>query len=117
MGAGRETEAGYALLYRAFNHTDMARTFEALGRSTLSEKYRKHLGRVALSQYMRDFAGAFLVLQASRHRADYDPGVTFLPFDVAGVIEVAESAIEAFDRVPDAERTDVLALLLAGSRS
>jgi hypothetical protein len=59
----------------------------------------------------------FPSLQVFRHLADYHPAVRFSPSEVLAVINEAEFALEAFDRIAEGEKTDVLALLLAGSRS
>jgi len=117
IGHGQEHSPGFATLYRAFNHGDLKKVFEALSKTTLSEKYRDLLQRAALSQDMRAFAAAFPSLKVFRHLADYHPAVRFSPSEVLAVINEAEFALEAFDRIAEGEKTDVLALLLAGSRS
>jgi hypothetical protein len=116
MGTGHENSAGFAILYRALNHGEMRRTFAALAKATLSDKYRNLLHRSTLCQDMRAFAKAFPNLQTLRHLADYDPAFSFSVSGAAAVIDEAELALEAFERVPEDEKTDVLALLLAGSR-
>lgn len=65
---------------------------------------------------MRDFAEIFPALQDLRHLADYDPFVTFDTEEVAQVIQQAEDAIAAFDRVPEAEKSGVLALMMVRGR-
>jgi methanogenic corrinoid protein MtbC1 len=89
---------------------------EALQASTLRDKYKLSLGRRAVSQDMRDFAGAFVERQAQRHLADYDPAASFEPSERALITRGAEMAMEAFYRVAADEKADVLAFLLVGAR-
>jgi hypothetical protein len=74
------------------------------------------LAGTAVSQEMRNFAEAFVALQDARHLADYHPVSEFdLPAS-AGLVDTAESAMEAFDRTLPEEKADVLALMLANVR-
>ena len=104
------------MLYRSFDHGHMKRICEDLQVSTLRDKIKAQLRRNSVSQDTRDFAGNFPALQEARHLADYDPTVQFLPSDVASWIDVAEVAIEAFDRIASDEQADVLALLMVRSK-
>jgi hypothetical protein len=117
MGPGQEDTAAFSFLYRAFDHKGMKVTCEALQSSTLSRTYQNHLHRTDVSAEMRDFAGILPNLQAARHKADYDPSVQFFPSDAAALIDSAELAIQAFDRIPPGERTDILALMMVGART
>jgi hypothetical protein len=83
---------------------------------TLKDKYKNGLGRNAVSQEIRNFAGTFPALQEGRHRADLDPGVDFSPSDVSDLIDAADFAMKAFDGAQADEKADVLALLLVGAR-
>lgn len=65
---------------------------------------------------MREFASAFPALQEARHLADYSPSTVFLASDVDSLIDAAEVAIAAFDRIDPEERTDVLALMMVKSK-
>jgi hypothetical protein len=116
MGANQENTAGFAILYRGFDHAVMKRICEALQVSTLKDRYKYHLRRTSVSQDMRDFAGAFPALQDARHLADYDPSVELLPSDVSSLVDAAEVAMEAFDRCAPDEQADVLALMMVGAR-
>jgi hypothetical protein len=116
MGVGHENAAGYAILYRSFDHRHMKTVCEALDVSTLRDRYKINLRRDAVSRAMRDFAGAFPTLQAARHRADYDPAAAFVPADVSSLIGEAETAIAAFGRVAPDEQADVLALMMVKIR-
>ncbi len=117
MGVGQEHTAGYALLYRGFEHQRMKSVCQALLASELSVKYRYCLRRAAVSQDMRDFASTFPALQEARHLADYDPAAEFVAFDVAALVDAAELAMNAFRRADAEEQADVLALLLVGARN
>jgi hypothetical protein len=116
MGRGQEGTAGFAILYRGFNHGLMKRVCEDLQGSTLKEKYQVRLKRTALSQDIRDFAATFPTLQELRHLADYDPSVQFLPSEVSDLVDAAAVAIDAFERAAPDEQADVLALLMVGIR-
>lgn len=116
MGPDQENTAGFSLLYRGFNHGQMKSICEALQVSTLKNKFKSHLRRTIVSQDTRDFASAFPLLQDARHPADYDPSVQFLPSDVFSLIDAAEVAIDAFDRIAASEKADILALMLVGAR-
>ena len=112
LGADQEGTAAYTILYRSFDHRHMKTVCEALRASTLKEKFRRQLGRPAVSQDMRGFAEIFSALQDARHLADYDPAALFLTTDVLSLMDEAETALAAFDRAPPQEQTDVLALLM-----
>lgn len=117
MGPAQERTAGYALLYRSFDHRTMKTVCEALQVSTLKDRYKHHLRRTAVSQDIREFADAFTDLQEARHLADYDPTAAFQPADVSSLVDTAEVAMAAFDRVASDELADVLALLMVGARN
>jgi hypothetical protein len=116
MGPGQQSSAGYALLYRGFEHRKIREICEVLEASTLKNKYKFHLRRAAVSKDMQEFARALPSLQEARHLADYDPAAQFLPVDVASLIDAAELALQAFDRVAADEQADVLALMMLGAR-
>lgn len=116
-GEGQEHSGAYLILYRSFGHGHMKQTCEDLAKSTLPQKIRWSLRRDAVSQETRDFAAAFPALQEIREFADYDP--TPSPWDasdVAALIDSAEAAIEAFDRIDQDEQADILALLMTKAR-
>jgi uncharacterized protein (UPF0332 family) len=117
LGSDRKATAAYGLLYRGFDHRTMRTVCEALHAAKLSERYRTQLGRLEISQDMRDFASLLPRLQRARQLADYDPATEFSASDASDRIDVAEAAIAAFDRAAPDEQTDVLALLLVGARN
>jgi hypothetical protein len=116
MGHGHERKAGYALLYRGFNHSRMKTVCRALDAPRLAPNLERQLGRLAVSQDLREFARLFVALQEARHRADYDPHAILTHADAIKSVERADSAMQAFGRVPADEQADVLALLLANPR-
>jgi hypothetical protein len=117
LGSDHKATAAYALLYRGFDHRTMNTVCEALHAAKLSDRYRKQLRRLEISQDMRDFAGAFPRLQRARQLADYDPTVEINVADASDWIDAAQAAMAAFDRAASDEQTDVLALLLVGARN
>jgi hypothetical protein len=117
MGAGQERSAGYALICRGFDHKKMNTVCGELEKSTLKSTYQDRLGRTAMSDEIRQFAVLFPSLQEGRHLADYDPAARFAPSDVSALVDAAEVAMDAFDRVAVDEKSDVLALLLLGARN
>jgi uncharacterized protein (UPF0332 family) len=106
----------YALIYRAFEHTKMRHTLELIDREHLGDKARTALGRGVPTQDMRDIATAFASLQKQRHWADYDPRGKVSRSDTRDLIEQAEIAMEALDRMPPEFRKDLLVFLMTGSR-
>ena len=116
MGRGEAASAGYALLYRSFDHRHMKTVCGALRAPTLRERFRRHLGRASVRQEVREFAAAFEELQDARHTADYDPVASFVLSDVMALIEAAVTAMHAFDQVAPEEKSDVLALLMVRAR-
>lgn len=117
FGASRSGEAGYALIYRAYDHGRMRRGCEDVSRATLTLQQRSLFGRPTFDPRLRDFAISFIRLQVLRHQADYDPRVTFSQSAVTAIIDEAERAIASFATAPDDERSDLLALMLGGGRS
>jgi hypothetical protein len=83
---------------------------------TLKDKYRRVLGASTVSLAARDFAVAFPSLQRARHSADYDPKMQFLQTNVASLIDAADTALSAFDKIDPAEQADILALMMVATR-
>ena len=73
---------------------------------------------IASSADLRDVASAFVLLQQNRHTADYDSGAVFSRTEVVEIIEIAESAFDAWQRVRGSAASNyyLLALLLGPPR-
>jgi uncharacterized protein (UPF0332 family) len=108
--------AGYAIVYRSFDHGRMKRVCEDVARSALASAMERQLKRRSLHPDLRDFATSFVALQAIRHGADYDPDFTVDQSKALAAIDRAERAIAFFTAAPDDERSDLLALMLASGR-
>ena len=117
MGPSMHAKAGYALLYRSFDHRHMKEMCEALKTPTLRQRLQRQLGRSAVSGDMQSFAANFITLQEARHEADYDPTSEWGLLDVVGLINTAELAIATFQRVTPEEQTDMLALMMVKPRT
>ena len=117
-GTGQEHSGAYLTLYRSFVHSQMKQICEDLAKSNLPQKVKWSLRRDVVSQGTRDFAASFPALQEIRELADYDPTVgPWNASNIADVIDLAETAIEAFDRIPQDEQSDILALLMVRARA
>ena len=88
-----------------------------LDAATLSKSLREQLGRTAVSQNTRDFVSIFAILQEARHLADYDPSSAFTLSNSADLIDLADSAMTAFDQIMPDEKADILALMLVNPRA
>ena len=53
---------------------------------------------------IRHFASMFVTLQEERHRADYAIAENFYKSDVLGIIDDAESALDAYERAGRADQ-------------
>lgn len=106
----------YALIYRAFEHSRMRQVSEMLDVQQFGEKARGALQMVRPSQDIRRVATAFVTLQKQRHWADYDPQGNITASDTRDLIEQAELAIEALDRIPIDERRNLLVFMMTSAR-
>ena len=114
VGAGTTRLRGYAIVYRTFNHGQMRQVCEGLTSSKLSTALNQQLGRASAHPDIRDFAVAFTDLQFRRQQADYDPAALITAQEAKTALDLADRGIQAFERAPEDERTDVLALMLGG---
>jgi hypothetical protein len=64
---------------------------------------------------VQEFAAMLVLMQASRHSADYDPDARFLRFSVAADIEAVASAMTAFHRVPARHRRAFAVYVILGN--
>lgn len=63
-------------------------------------------------QDVEDFAALFIEAQDARHNADYDPTSRFTRSEVLLLIERADEAIRAFEKVPKSDRRAFAAFVL-----
>lgn len=85
------------------SHPAWRQTYRALQHTTVRNRCRRDtINRFPAD--IRKFAKLFVSMQVKRHRADYDPGVTFRKSDVIQDIDEAEDAIKRFSEVPRADR-------------
>ncbi len=117
VGTDKLHTAAYRLIYRAYDHRRMKEVFTALQASVLRPPYPDRLGRSSVSQELCNFAIAFVTLQEARQLADYHPGFLLLLLDASALVNAAIQAVASFDRIPDDEQRDVLALMLVGARA
>lgn len=61
---------------------------------------------------VEDFATLFIEAQDARHKADYDPTSRFTRSEVLTLIERADEAIRAFEKVPRSDRRAFAAFVL-----
>ncbi len=116
FGARQADRAGYAILYRTFNHGQIKQTCDGIARGELSPSMRQQLGRSSVHGDLRDFAISFVDLQARRQQADYDPHAQLTREDAETALLLAEDAIASLASAPDGERDDLLALMLSSGR-
>lgn len=116
FGAHNRGEVGYRLLYRAYDHGRMKSRCEQVAKEKLDRSEQERFGRAAFHADLVDFAQAFKRLQASRERADYDPGADPTVAEAQAAIRDAERAIASLASAPEDERSDLLALMLGGGR-
>lgn len=116
VGMAQSATAAYSLVYRGFDHFYMNKVCGNLQSPNLDKPTKKSLKRALVSQETRDFATAFVELQANRHLADYDPTESFAHIDVLSLVDTADVGIQAFIAIPADEQLDILAFLLVKSR-
>ena len=97
------TEHAWSRVYRGLNHG-------ATRRNLLQDQR-------LFSSKIRHFALTFAQLQDQRHRADYDPNVTFTLPQTLDWIDLAEAAIEGFIQTSADERKMVAIQSLIGRRA
>ena len=106
------------ILGRMFEHAKM-KDAALKHRNARADDWLVTNAAMPLSADLRQVADAFLQLQAERHRADYDlrPSARFTRSETNDLVELAEDALAAWQRVsPDEAVRFVLACLGAGRR-
>ena len=91
--------------YRALEH-NVARN--ALTRNGVLSKFPKAI---------EDFGNHFIIMQAKRHEADYDPYVRLSRSDVLNDIAISEAMIGDFKAAPPKDKKAFCALVLFKHRS
>ena len=66
---------------------------------------------------IRYFARTFVDMQQDRHRADYNPDVSFVKADVVQLIDSAEDAIRRFQQAPVRDRRAFAVYVLLPTRN
>lgn len=104
VGTGKDrSEAAWNHAYRALEHG-----------------FAKNACRSAAGQGLDPkivgVADTFVELQEERHRADYDPAVTYTRMEVDNIIRVADEAIASLRRAPRRDRRAFAVLLLLQRR-
>lgn len=83
----KRSNKAWVEVYRGLGHSD-------------SLKMCKRAHQKSFPQSIKDFADSFQLLQAERHRADYDPTARFTKDDAIKYVNMAEAAISALKTVP-----------------
>lgn len=103
IGRGRHPRPAWIAVHRALDH---GRARDAL----------RKIGGPEHSGQAKRFASGFLLLQAERHRADYDPGLTVYRRDARALITEAETTLAALESLHADERTLLVVQVLFRTR-
>ena len=103
-GAGRSYPA-WLQAYRALEH------------GTARSRFRNRSYIVKFPPEIRSFADKFLEMQEKRHKADYDPTVTFPKLDVLSDIAAVENAIGEFSQASIKDRRALAVFVLLDFRA
>ena len=98
---------------RAQRRDDWSRVYMGMNESTITERFRRY--RPHGSQPVNDFGAAFAILQEHRDRAMERPGTSYLPSEVARLMQRAESAITALDSISREDKRSLALNLLVGN--
>jgi uncharacterized protein (UPF0332 family) len=101
-------------LRRLFNHGEMKEACDDFRNRTPTKKLKRTLGTMTVPKDIRDFAAAFVQLQQARHEADYDAGRHFSRQEVLDLVEVAQDAMNAWDRAWRSEEARLFMVALLG---
>ena len=91
---------------------DWSKVYMSMDENTVVERLRQY--RPQASDEVNDFGAAFAVLQEHRDRAMERPHSTFLPSEVARLIQRAESAIIALESLNREDKCSLAINLLIG---
>ena len=92
---------------------DWSRVYMGMDENTIAPRFQQH--RPHGSQPVNDFGAAFAVLQEHRDRAMERQGTSYLPSEVARLMQRAESAITTLATVGAGERRSLAIHLLVGT--
>ena len=92
------------------------RAYRALGHGFARDQFRNAAQMRQFSRPLLDFADLFVLMQSEREKADYNPNVEFLRFQVLQLIAESRQKIDAFDAVPSSERRAFAAHALLRAR-
>jgi uncharacterized protein (UPF0332 family) len=114
VGTNRKSRrsSSYALVYRAFDHSNMLRICQEATKAQLPEKLSAALNQKQFPVEIRYAANVFADLQDWRHKADYSPNIRFNKseaVDAAVRAAFATTQFEAADK--EARRLFLLSML------
>jgi uncharacterized protein (UPF0332 family) len=93
IGKTKHRDPRYSIAYRSVDHATLR-----------SACINARTAKTALTEELKEFADSFVVLQAQRHSADYDPATLMRTSEAKLAIAEAAKAIQLFDNVPQEER-------------
>jgi uncharacterized protein (UPF0332 family) len=102
----------YTLVYRSIDHAAIRKTCEEAERKNPSAKFSKILPNGGFEDAIKQFSNLTLALQSKRHEADYDPSKQLTSSDAILAVNLARTAIKAFERANPIDRQLFLTLLL-----
>jgi uncharacterized protein (UPF0332 family) len=114
VGTNRRSRrsSSYALVYRAFDHSNMLRICQEATKAQLPEKLSAALNQNQFPIEIRYAADAFANLQDLRHKADYNPNIRFYKSDALNATARAAFATAQFEAAdPEARRIFLLFML------
>lgn len=83
---------------------------------THSREACKQAGQRGFPQEIRDFANAYVTMQAKRHRCDYTPGHPVRPTELKRAISSTKKAILKLCSAPESDKRAFCAFVLLKSR-
>ena len=97
---------------RAQRRDDWSKVYMGMDESSIAERFRQY--RPQASDEIKGIGATFAILQEHRDRAMERPGSTYLPSEVARLIQRADSAIVALEALSNEERRSLAINLLVG---
>jgi len=99
-------------LARGFSHQSMVKVCKSFAATTLPPKIMSFIAPFTVPSDLQLIAETFVTLQDKRRRADYNLAAPFHRAEVVAILEAAQTAFEAWDRVkPDDAAAFFLAVL------